>query len=74
MMEIVMSGVNGLNLPFEYPHEPGSWTPEARDGILKEPIIPKNGFLELPQEPGLRTIIDLENVKKLGTKFNSTTG
>jgi L-alanine-DL-glutamate epimerase-like enolase superfamily enzyme len=61
-------------IPFEYPHEPGSWTPDKRDGILKEPIAPKDGYLELPQGAGLGTPIDWERVKKFGTKFYSSVG
>jgi D-galactarolactone cycloisomerase len=61
------------SVPFEYPHEPGSWTPEKRDAMLKEPIVPKDGFLELPQEAGLGTPIDWERVKTFGTKFYSST-
>jgi len=60
-------------IPFEYPHEPGSWTPEARDGILKEPIIPKDGLIELPQEAGMGISIDWDRVKKFGTKIYSST-
>lgn len=56
-----------------YPHEPGSWTPEFRDGILNSPIIPKEGYLELPQESGLAISIDWDRVKKFGRKFFSMT-
>lgn len=59
--------------PLEFPNEPDSWTPEYRDGILKNPIIPKDRYLELPQEPGLGIPIDWEKVKKFGTKFFSMT-
>jgi len=59
--------------PLEFPYEPDSWTPKYRDGILKEPILPKDGFLELPQEPGLGIPIDWDKVKKFGRKFFSMT-
>jgi L-alanine-DL-glutamate epimerase-like enolase superfamily enzyme len=59
--------------PLEFPYEPDSWTPEYRDGILIEPILPKDGYLELPQEPGLGIPIDWDKVKKFGTKFFSMT-
>jgi L-alanine-DL-glutamate epimerase-like enolase superfamily enzyme len=55
--------------PLEFPYEPGSWTPEFRDGILQSPIIPKDGYLELPHEPGLGVQLDWDKVKKFGTKF-----
>ncbi|MFX1512397.1 MAG: mandelate racemase/muconate lactonizing enzyme family protein [Promethearchaeota archaeon] len=57
----------------EYPHEPGSWVPENRDGILKTSISPKDGYLELPQESGLALPIDWDRVKKFGKKFFSMT-
>ncbi len=59
--------------PLEFPHEPGSWTPEFRDGILESPIIPKEGHLELPQEPGLAVPINWKKVEKVGRKFFSMT-
>ncbi|MFW9806609.1 MAG: mandelate racemase/muconate lactonizing enzyme family protein [Candidatus Thorarchaeota archaeon] len=57
--------------PLEYPHEPGSWTPEIRDGILASPIIPSDGYLELPRGPGLGLPIDWEKVMRFGRKFFS---
>ncbi len=57
--------------PLEYPHEPGSWEPKYRDGILKEPIIPDDGYLELSDEPGLGIPIDWAKVKKYGKKVFS---
>ena len=68
-----VSATTDRELPLEFPHEPGSWTPEFRDGILDAPITPKDGFLELPQEPGLGLMINWERVKKFGTKFFSMT-
>ncbi len=59
--------------PLEFPYEPDSWIPQYRDGILIEPIFPKDGYLELPQEPGLGIPIDWDKVKKFGTKFFSMT-
>ena len=67
------SALTDRDFPLEFPHEPGSWTPEFRDGILESPIIPKEGFLELPQEPGLTTPIDWKKVEKFGRKFFSMT-
>ncbi|UCE11443.1 MAG: mandelate racemase/muconate lactonizing enzyme family protein [Candidatus Thorarchaeota archaeon] len=68
-----VAAVADRNLPLEYPHEPGSWTPEFRDGILRSPIVPKDGFLELPDDPGLGIPIDWDRVKQFGTKFFSMT-
>jgi L-alanine-DL-glutamate epimerase-like enolase superfamily enzyme len=66
-----ISALTDREYPLEYPHEPGSWEPEFRDGLLKEPIIPEEGFIELPQEPGLALDIDWDRVKKFGRKFFS---
>ncbi|MFX1415583.1 MAG: mandelate racemase/muconate lactonizing enzyme family protein [Promethearchaeota archaeon] len=68
-----VSTLTNREYPLEYPHEPGSWTPEFRDGILECPIVPEDGFIEPPQEPGLGLSIDWERVKKFGTKFFSMT-
>lgn len=65
------SALTDREYPLEYPHEPGSWTPEYRDGILTSPIKPTEGFLELPDEPGLAIPIDWDKVEKFGTKFFS---
>ncbi len=62
-----------LEYPLEFPHEPGSWTPEFRDGILKSPIIPEEGHLKLPQESGLAIPIDWDKVEKFGRKYFSMT-
>lgn len=49
----------------EFPYEPPGWTIEVRDGILKEPlIIDKEGFVHLPQKPGLGIEIDEEILQK----------
>jgi L-alanine-DL-glutamate epimerase-like enolase superfamily enzyme len=68
-----LSALTNREFPLEYPHEPGSWTPKDRDAILKSPIMPKDGFLELSQEAGLDIQIDWGAVKKYGTKFFSMT-
>ncbi|MHA2296474.1 MAG: mandelate racemase/muconate lactonizing enzyme family protein [Candidatus Hodarchaeales archaeon] len=59
--------------PLEFPHEPGTWTPEARDSMLTSPILPKDGYLELTQEPGLAAPIDWDKIKQFGTRFFSMT-
>lgn len=37
----------------EFPYEPASWTPQVRDAMLRQPFLPENGFIRLPQGPGL---------------------
>ncbi len=68
------SALTDRKFPLEYPYEPGSWTPEYRDGILKSPIIPNDeGYIELPEESGLGIPIDWDRVKNFGRKFFSMT-
>jgi L-alanine-DL-glutamate epimerase-like enolase superfamily enzyme len=56
--------------PLEYPLEPPSWTPEARDGILTEPIeVAADGTVAVPEEPGLGVSLDEEKLSRYGEKF-----
>lgn len=53
----------------EFPYDPPSYTLEGRDGILTEPIeIDSEGFVHLPEKPGLGFVIDEEKLKKYGRK------
>ncbi len=54
------------NCPFiEFPYDPPAWTPEVRDFILTEPItIDSEGYLRLPDKPGLGIELDMEKLKK----------
>ncbi|RJP69692.1 MAG: mandelate racemase/muconate lactonizing enzyme family protein [Candidatus Abyssobacteria bacterium SURF_17] len=53
----------------EFPYDPPSWTLEGRDGILAEPIdIDSEGFVHVPEKPGLGFVIDEEKLKKYGRK------
>jgi L-alanine-DL-glutamate epimerase-like enolase superfamily enzyme len=56
--------------PLEFPYEPPGWVPEARDGILKEPIhVDSGGTVEVPQTPGLGIDIDEEKLARYGEKY-----
>ena len=46
-----------VDTPFiEYPFDPPEWTPARRDYPLARPIeIDDEGWLDVPDEPGLRT-------------------
>ena len=56
--------------PLEYPFEPPSWVPEARDGVLKEPIlVDPDGTVAVPEAPGLGIEIDEEKLARFGEKF-----
>ncbi len=54
------------NCPFiEYPYDPPAWTPEIRDFLLAEPIrIDSEGYVRLPERPGLGLEIDEEKLKR----------
>ena len=54
----------------EFPYDPPGWTIEARDGILAEPIdIDSDGFVQVPDTPGLGIEIDEDKLAKYGEKF-----
>jgi L-alanine-DL-glutamate epimerase-like enolase superfamily enzyme len=56
--------------PIEYPYEPPGWVPEARDGILAEPIrVAPDGTVAVPQAPGLGIELDEEKLARYGEKF-----
>jgi L-alanine-DL-glutamate epimerase-like enolase superfamily enzyme len=51
----------------EYPFEPGSWIPEARDAMLTEPLqIDADGTIAVPQAPGLGVEVDWDAVAAHG--------
>jgi len=54
----------------EFPFEPPGWVPEARDFMLTEPFaIDNEGFIHLPDKPGLGIELDLEKIKAHGVKI-----
>jgi len=59
----VVAAINSSYL--EYNYHPPSWVPEVRDAILKENIlIEKDGFVKIPNKPGLGVEIDEKKLKK----------
>ncbi len=56
----VCAGVGGG--PFlEFPYDPPGWTPERRDFMLAEPVMPDaDGLLQVPTAPGLGVVLDEE--------------
>jgi len=60
------------NCPYcEFPYEPPSWVPPARDFMLTEPItIDKDGFVKVPSSPGLGVELDFEKIEKFGEKVS----
>jgi len=61
----VAAGVGGG--PYlEFPYDPPGWTPQRRDFFLAEPLaIDSDGYLSVPQTPGLGAAIDDEAVTRL---------
>jgi L-alanine-DL-glutamate epimerase-like enolase superfamily enzyme len=62
--------------PIEYPYEPPGWIPEARDGLLTEPIrVDADGTVAVPDKPGLGIEIDEDKLVRYGEKyFEMTSG
>ena len=55
----------------EFPYEPGRWVPEARDGMLTEPLtVDADGTIAIPQEPGLGVEVDWDKVERVGTALH----
>jgi L-alanine-DL-glutamate epimerase-like enolase superfamily enzyme len=56
--------------PIEYPFEPPSWVPEARDGLLAEPIrVSPDGTVAIPDTPGLGIVLDEDKLDRYGEKY-----
>lgn len=54
----------------EYPYEPPGWVPEARDGMLSKVFgIDDEGYVRLPEEPGLGIEVDMEKIRANGEKI-----
>jgi D-galactarolactone cycloisomerase len=56
--------------PIEYPYEPPGWIPEARDGLLVEPIrVAPDGTVGVPDAPGLGIELDEDKLAHYGEKY-----
>jgi len=56
--------------PIEYPYEPPGWVPEARDGLLIEPIrVAPDGTVAVPDAPGLGIQLDEDKLERYGEKY-----
>jgi D-galactarolactone cycloisomerase len=54
----------------EYPYEPPGWIPEARDGILAEPIrVATDGTVAVPDVPGLGIELDEDKLARFGERY-----
>ena len=50
---------------FELPFDPPGWTPERRDFMLTEPLLPDDsGRLAIPDRPGLGFELDQDAVER----------
>jgi L-alanine-DL-glutamate epimerase-like enolase superfamily enzyme len=61
----LVAGVGGG--PYlEFPYDPPGWTPRRRDFFLAEPLmIDQDGYLAVPEAPGLGAVIDAGAVARL---------
>jgi D-galactarolactone cycloisomerase len=56
--------------PIEYPYEPPGWVPEARDGILAEPIhVADDSTVAIPDAPGLGIELDQDKLDRYGEEY-----
>lgn len=54
----------------EFPYDPPGWVPEARDAMLSEPFdIDDEGYVRLPEKPGLGIEVDMSRVRSEGEKL-----
>jgi hypothetical protein len=57
----------------EYPIDPPSWTEDARDGLVANPLRAQNGKVRLPDTPGIGAKLDEKALDRHGTKFFDAT-
>ncbi len=56
----------------EFPYDPPNWTPDERDFVFAEPLrIDGEGYVHLPQKPGLGIELDEETLKRYEQKDTS---
>lgn len=56
--------------PIEFPYEPPAWIPRYRDALMKEHfMIDNDGFITIPDKPGLGFEIDEEALNRYGRKY-----
>ena len=52
------------NCPFvEFPYDPPAWSIEVRDRFLKSPIVPRDGFVKIPDKPGIGVEVDWDKLR-----------
>lgn len=69
-----IAAANPNRQPIEFPYEPPAWIPRYRDGILSDPFnIDEEGFVAIPDKPGLGIEIDQDALNRYGKKFYELT-
>ena len=53
----------------EFPYEPESWSPQARDAMLTSPFTPKDGYLDIPDGPGFGFELSPEAMSKYAKRI-----
>ncbi len=53
----------------EYPFNPPGWMPAARDALLVQPFVHRNGSIDVPDRPGLGFEIDGRVLRRHGKRF-----
>ncbi len=54
----------------EFPYEPPAWIPKYRDALMQEHfMIDSEGFITIPDKPGLGFEIDEDALKRYGRKY-----
>ena len=67
-LQVYAAGPRGF--PIEYPYEPPGWVPEARDGLLANPIeVDADGTVAVPDAPGLGIELDEDKLARYGRKY-----
>ncbi len=69
-INLQIAAANPNREPIEFPYEPPAWVPEYRDGILKDPfMIDKEGYITIPDKPGLGIEINEQALNRFGRKY-----
>jgi len=70
LINLHVYAVGPRDFPIEYPYEPPGWVPEARDGLLANPItVDADGTVAVPDAPGLGIELDEDKLARYGHKY-----
>lgn len=69
-INLQIAAANTVREAVEFPYEPPGWIPEYRDAIMKEKfMIDSEGYVTVPDKPGLGFEIDEQALSRYGRKF-----